>query len=110
MPEYVFLEVTTVLAARVSLSLAAAVGQTLLQARELELVPCSDVFLEAFSIFRSQGQRGLSFTDAPIVSIARREGASRVATFDSDFAGVEGLTVVPGGTGNWKNIVAPSRP
>lgn len=45
LPEYVFLEVTTVLARRRDLQTAAIVGDTLLNAREIEFVPCSDVFL-----------------------------------------------------------------
>ena len=51
--EYVFLEVVTVLLARRGLEVASNVASILLQARELEFVPCSDLFLDAFE------QRGL---------------------------------------------------
>ena len=93
--EYVFLEVATVLAARRDLQTAVAVCETLLQAREVEFVPCSGIFLDAFSIFRGQGSRGLSFADAAIVALARRRSASFIATFDSGFIGLEGVSVVP---------------
>lgn len=95
LPEYVFLEVTTVLAARLGLREAVAFGEALLDAREVEFVPCSEVFLEAFDIFRGQPDGGLSFGDAAIVAIARRRAAPYVATFDADFRRVEGITVVP---------------
>ncbi|CAN5295502.1 hypothetical protein BH18GEM1_BH18GEM1_10640 [soil metagenome] len=93
--EYVFLEVVTVLAARYGLATAVVVGQTLLRAREVDFLPCSEIFVEAFETFREMGDRGLSFTDAAIVAVARREGAPPVATFDTDFKGVEGLSVIP---------------
>lgn len=96
LPEYVFLEVVTVLAARIGLDAAADVGKTLLEARELEFVACSELFRETFELFRRQSDRALSFTDAAIVAIARRRQARHVATFDEDFHGVEGLVMVPG--------------
>ena len=95
LPEYVFLEVTTVLAARRNLEAAITVGTRLLQAREVEFVACSEFFLETFDVFREQGASTLSFADASIVAIARRRAADFVATFDSDFRGVDGLNVVP---------------
>lgn len=95
LPEYVFLEVATVLARRRSLGTAVAVCETLLQAREVEFVPCSGIFLDAFSVFRVQQSRGLSFADAAIVAVARRRNAAFIATFDLGFVGLEALTVVP---------------
>ena len=95
LPEYVFLEVTTVIAARLGLKEAVTVGETLLAAEEVEFIPCSEFFLDSFEIFRSQGDRGMSFADAAIVAIARRRGAPFVATFDRDFRGIEGLGVIP---------------
>lgn len=97
LPEYVFLEVTTVLAARVDLLTAARVGRALLEARELELVPCSEHFLDAFETFRDQPDGlGLSFADSAILAIARRRGAEHVATFDRAFRRIDGIAVVPG--------------
>ena len=95
LPEYVFLEVTTVLARRRDLQTAAIVGETLLSAREIEFVPCSDVFLDAFEVFKTQSGTALTFADAAIVAIARRNAAKHIATFDSDFRRIEELTVVP---------------
>ena len=97
--EYVFLEVVTVLLARRGLATASTVGTFLMQAREVEFVPCSQIFHDTLSTFRSQ--RGptkslLSFTDAAIVTVARQRDASFLATFDSDFESIESISVVPG--------------
>lgn len=93
--EYVYLEVVTVLAARRTPATAVMVGETLLRAREVELVPCSQHFLASVETFGRVAQLGLSFVDAAIVTIARARGAHHVATFDADFAKVDGLAVVP---------------
>jgi hypothetical protein len=53
LPEYVFLEVVTVLLVRRDLATAVRTGKLLLEARELEFVPCSDVFLYAVQLFGS---------------------------------------------------------
>ena len=95
LPEYVFLEVVTVLLARRGIDSASHVAASLLQAREVEFVPCSDFFLDTFETFRSQRAGGLSFTDAAIVTLARRRGARHVATFDRDFRDIGGVAVVP---------------
>lgn len=93
--EYVFLEVVTVLRSRTDLKVATKVGTALLQAREIEFVPCSDIFLEAFSEFRHQGTGELSFVDAAILAVARRNRPGFVATFDDDFRGQVGVKVIP---------------
>ena len=95
LPEYVFLEVVTVLARRRDLGTAVAVGDILLRANEIEFVPCIDFFSEALKVFRDQGNGRLSFADAAIVAIARARGAEFVATFDPGFRRVAGLTAVP---------------
>jgi predicted nucleic acid-binding protein len=93
--EYVFLEVVTVLLARRGLAVASEVGTKLLQAREVDFVPCSELFVEALETFREQPAERLSFTDAAIVAVARRETQGFIATFDADFRGLEGISVVP---------------
>ena len=93
--EYVFLEVVTVLLARRGLAVASEVGTKLLQAREVEFVPCSELFVEALETFREQAAERLSFTDAAIVTVARRQTPGFVATFDADFRGLEGISVIP---------------
>lgn len=92
--EYVFLEVVTVLMARRDLPVATEVADRLLAARESDFVPCSDIFLETLLTFRNQSDGRLSFTDAAIVTVARRNPPGLVATFDSDFNGIQGVTVV----------------
>lgn len=93
--EYVFLEVVTVLLARRGLEVASRVATVLLQAREVEFVPCSDVFLDTVETFRTQRGNRLGFTDAAIVTIARQRAARFLATFDQDFRQVSGITLVP---------------
>ena len=93
--EYVFLEVVTVLLARRGLGVATTVGTVLLEAPEIDFVPCSEFFLETLAIFRSQRDGNLSFTDAAIVAAAHRKHAEFVATFDRDFDGVAEVRVVP---------------
>jgi predicted nucleic acid-binding protein len=93
--EYVFLEVVTVLLARRGFPLASSVATALLQARELDFAPCSDFFLDTLETFRGQGAGKLGFADAAIATAARR-GGGLVATFDSNFRSLEGITVVPG--------------
>jgi predicted nucleic acid-binding protein len=95
LPEYVFLEVATVVLARRGLDVAVRVTALLLEAREVEFVPSSDMFLGALETFRAQRHGHLSFTDAAIVATARTRDARFVATFDDDFRSVEGLVVVP---------------
>lgn len=95
LPEYVLLEVATVLLARRNLKTAVSVTRSLLQARQVEFVPCSDHFLETLEVFANQHRTKLSFADAAIVAIAKRRSARYVATFDADFRGVAGLTTVP---------------
>lgn len=93
--EYVLLEVATVLLARRGLSVASDVASVLLQAREVDFVPCSEIFLDTLETFRHQSGTALSFTDAAIVTAARRFGTATVATFDREFAKIKSITVVP---------------
>jgi len=96
--EYVFLEVTTVLAMRRSLDVAVAVGDVLLRARELDFVPSSELFRDTYVTFRGQrlGDRDvLSFADAALVTVARQRDVPHIATFDDDFRNVEGVEAVP---------------
>jgi predicted nucleic acid-binding protein len=94
--EYVFLETVTVLRARRDAGVAAAVGRTLLSATEVDFVPCSGVFNDAFEIFQKLRQHDLSFVDAAIVAVATRNAPGFVATFDNDFTGIRGVKVVTG--------------
>lgn len=93
--EYVVLELMTVLRLRVDAAAAVSVGELLLESRELRFLPCSDIFLRAFSTFRAESTAALSFVDAAIVSVARESDPGFVATFDGDFEALDGITVVP---------------
>lgn len=93
--EYIFLEVATVLLARRGLPVAASVASVLLQAREVDFIPCSEIFLDTLETFRNQRETRLSFADAAIVTAARTFSAGTVATFDSEFDKINGITVVP---------------
>jgi predicted nucleic acid-binding protein len=62
-------------------------------ARELTFVPCSDRFLATLETFRAQSDRGLSFADAAIVTMARLHPPGRVATFDRALGAVEPIPV-----------------
>ena len=95
LPEYVFLEVVTVLLVRRDLATAIRTGRLLLEAQELEFVPCSDVFLETVQFFGSQRNTSLSFADAAIVVIARTRADGQVLTFDAEFQKIKGLRPEP---------------
>ena len=94
--EYVFLEVVTVIAVRRNLATAARVGRLLLGARELEFLPCSEIFLETFDVFCEQPATKLSFADAAIAAAARSRANGWVLTFDQEFEKAPGLLVAPG--------------
>ena len=92
--EYVFLETVTVLRGRIGLDGALAAGDRLLDAGDVDFVPCTDIFPDVLSTFRREGA-DLSFTDAAVVTVARRDRKGLVATFDRDFQQVSGITVIP---------------
>jgi predicted nucleic acid-binding protein len=93
--EYVFLEVVTVLLLRRDLTVAAKVGRILLDATELEFVPCSDVFLETVKGFSAQSESRLSFTDVAIANVAHSRADGQLLTFDEGFRKVSGLRINP---------------
>jgi predicted nucleic acid-binding protein len=91
--EYVVLEVATVLLVRRNRAVAAAVSRLLLEAQELEFVPCSGLFSNAFQFFTQQTNTRLSFADAAIAHVARERAGGLVLTFDEEFAKVPGIRV-----------------
>ncbi|HSN55161.1 MAG TPA: PIN domain-containing protein [Candidatus Sulfomarinibacteraceae bacterium] len=93
--EYVFLEVVTVLMARRGARVASEVADVLLAARELDLVPCSELFIEALETFRRQKKTRLSLVDATIVNVARDRADGLVATFDRELAGLREIKAIP---------------
>jgi predicted nucleic acid-binding protein len=93
--EYVYLEVVTVLLVRRDLATAVRVGQILLDAEELEFVPCSDFFLESVKAFSSQQKTKLSLADSAIAHVARARAEGKVITFDAEFRNAAGIKVHP---------------
>ncbi len=93
--EYVFLEVVTVLMARRGVRVASEVSDVLLGARELEFVPCSELFLDSVETFQRQTKTRLSFVDATIVNLACDRADGLVATFDRELASARGITAIP---------------
>ena len=91
--EYVFLEVTTVLLVRRDLAVAASVGRLLLNADELDFVPCCDFFPDAFDIFAQQENTRLSFADAAIAHVAQERAGGLVLTFDEELGRLPGIRV-----------------
>jgi predicted nucleic acid-binding protein len=94
--EYVFLEVVTVLMARRGPRVASEVADVLLAARELDFVPCSELFLDAVEKFTRQTKTRLSLTDVAIINVAREHAEGSVATFDRELATVRGIGAIPG--------------
>ena len=94
--EYVFLEVVTVLMARRGPRVASEVADVLLGARELDFLPCSELFVDAVETFQRQTRTRLRFVDAAIVNVARNQTEGLIATFDGELSHVEGITAIPG--------------
>jgi predicted nucleic acid-binding protein len=94
--EYVFVEVVTVLMVRRGPRVASEVADILLGARELEFVPCSELFIEAVNTFQRQTRTRLSLVDATIVNVAKDRTGGLVATFDRELSRVKGITAIPG--------------
>lgn len=96
--EYVFLEVATVLLVRRDLGVAARVCSLLLNADELDFVPCSDVFPDTFDLFTHQRRTRLSFADAAIAHVAQERAEGLVLTFDKELGKLPGIRVPSGST------------
>jgi predicted nucleic acid-binding protein len=83
--EFIFSEITTVLALRKSMEAAKEVGNVLLDAKEIEIMKASDVFERAWEIFQSQKIAALSFVDASNLACMELKSIKKIATFDKDF-------------------------
>jgi predicted nucleic acid-binding protein len=94
--EFVFSEVTTVLALRKSMGAAKEVGSVLLDAKEIEIMKASEVFERSWEIFSNQEDTGLSFVDASNLACMEMRGIRMIATFDKDFLGRSEVEVVGG--------------
>lgn len=94
--EFIFSEVTTVLALRKSMEAAKEVGTVLLNAREIEIMKASDVFERAWEIFIDQKNTALSFVDASNLACMEYKKIKQIATFDKDFLRISSVEVVGG--------------
>ena len=94
--EFVFSEVTTVLALRKSMDAAKEVGNVLLEAKEIEIMKASDVFERSLEIFSNQENTGLSFVDASNVACMEIRKIRKIATFDKDFLKIRSVEVMNG--------------
>jgi len=83
--EYVLLEIMTVLLMRRDLAVATRVGQILLEAEELEFVPCSDFFALSMRKFVAQKNTRLSFVDSAIATVAENRSNGLLLSFDEEF-------------------------
>ena len=94
--EFVFTEVTTVLALRKSMESAREVGNVLLEAKEIEIMKASEVFERAWKIFSDQENTGFSFVDASNLACMEMRKIRKIATFDKDFLRIGSVEVVNG--------------
>ncbi len=92
--EFVFSEVTTVLAIRKSLKAAIEVGNVLLEAKEIEIMNASEVFERTWNIFSDQENTGFSFVDASNLACMEMRKIRKIATFDKDFQKIRSVEVV----------------
>ena len=94
--EFIFTEVTTVLALKSDLNTATDVGNILLDAKEIEIMKASDVFERTWEIFKDQKNTKLSFVDASNIACMEQRKIKKIATFDRDFLKIGDVEVVRG--------------
>lgn len=82
LPEYVVLELTTILGIKTSVKISQKATNELLHAKEVRFIPCSEIFASAFKRFHKQDLYKLSFVDCALLEIKESYGASEILTFD----------------------------
>ncbi len=92
--EFVFAEVTTVIALRLSKEAAKEAGEILLNSEEIEIIKASSVFKRAWEIFTNQKNTNLSFVDASNLACMELRNINKIATFDRDFLKIKSVEVV----------------
>jgi len=93
--EYVFLEVVNVLLRKKDLATTQQVARSLLDAEDVQLLPCSEIFLETLAAFHQQQDTKLSFVDLSLMVAAHKYAAGNIATFDKEFRRISGVRVYP---------------
>lgn len=91
--DYIFGEIATVSLLKLKdVKKAAQIGNLVLES--CNVIPVKkDAFDDAWKIFSGQRLR-LSFTDCTTIATMHSQGMQEIATFDKDFARVEGITVL----------------
>jgi len=92
--EFIFIEVTTVLALKRNLQLAKEVGLILLDAADIEIIKASDVFEKAWNIFINQRNTNFNFVDASNLACMELKELKNIATFDEDFLKIKSVNVI----------------
>jgi len=92
--EFILAEVTTVIALRLNRDAAIETGDILLKAKQIEIIKASDVFGNAWDIFKNQTNTRLSFVDASNLACMELINIDKIATFDKDFLKIKTVTVV----------------
>lgn len=95
LPEYVLLELATVLAARAGMPAARSATRELTNAREVEFVHCARFLPHAYALFLGQEKARLSLVDCVLVEIARDSESTAIATFDQSLAAREDVRAIP---------------
>lgn len=87
--EYIFDELMTILAGKVSHAFACQVGASLLQSQTVTMLYVQDEQIPLiFKEFQRYLDQDLSFTDVASFFLMRQEGMHTAFTFDADFAKV----------------------
>ncbi len=92
--EFIFIEVTTVLALKRNLQSAKEVGIILLNAADIEIIKASDVFEKSWNIFINQRNTKFSFVDASNLACMELKEIKNIATFDKDFLKIKSVKVI----------------
>lgn len=88
---FIFLEVVTVLAQRVSRKAAILLGDHLLKDKQVEIIHVDQNLNETtWELFKKIRRKNISFVDCSILMIMKAEGIEKLLTFDrEDFAGLK---------------------
>lgn len=93
--EHVFIEIVSVLKRKHSTAVALNAGVQLMRAREIDFLPCSEIFLSIWNEFQSDFLTTLSFVDTSIALVAKQRAGGKILSFDKAFRNTPGLKVLP---------------
>ncbi|MBI1971932.1 MAG: type II toxin-antitoxin system VapC family toxin [Candidatus Aenigmarchaeota archaeon] len=94
--DYVFDETVTVAFVRLkSLGKTVKIGDDISRFAKMVYME-KNAFEDAWELFKNQSDTKFSFTDCSILSIMKRAGINKIATFDGDFKKIRDIEVVAG--------------